>query len=65
MKTSELRKKTVDQLKEELNASLKELFNLRMQKGVGQQPPKPHLIQRAKKSIACVKTILKEKGLNV
>jgi len=61
MKASELRKKSSDELKTELIALLKELFNLRIQKGSG-QPPKSHLFKKVKLAIARVKTILNEKG---
>lgn len=60
MKASELRNKTVSDLKEELLASLRELFNLRIQKGTGQSP-QPHLFKKIKKEIARIKTILSEK----
>lgn len=60
MKTSELRNKSADELQSELLALLKEQFNLRMQKGIG-QTPSPHLFGKVKKQIARVKTILSEK----
>jgi large subunit ribosomal protein L29 len=60
MKASELRNKTIDELKTELLALLKEQFNLRMQRGVGQSPL-PHLFGKVRKQIARVKTILSEK----
>lgn len=60
MKASELRNKTADELQSELLALLKEQFNLRMQRGVG-QTPSPHLFGKVKKQIARVKTILCEK----
>jgi large subunit ribosomal protein L29 len=60
MKTTELRKKSVAQLNEELLALLREQFNLRMQKGVG-QTPSPHLFGNVRKQIARVKTLLTEK----
>jgi large subunit ribosomal protein L29 len=59
MKTSELRKKTPQELQTELLALLREQFNLRMQKGVGQTPA-PHLFGNVRKQIARVKTILSE-----
>ena len=62
MKTSELREKTGEELQKELLALLKEQFNLRIQKGVG-QPPKAHLFKKVRGAIARVKTILREKGL--
>lgn len=64
MKSSELRNKTIDELKKELLALLKEQFNLRIQKGMGQSP-KPHEFKRVRTWIARVKTILNEKGSRV
>lgn len=64
MKPSELRKKSVDELKQEWLALLKELFNLRMQKGQGQSP-KTHLFKRARLEVARIKTILLEMGVRV
>lgn len=64
MKARELREKSVDELTKELFALLRELFNLRMQKGAG-QPPKPHLFRKVRLDIARLKTILKEKGSNL
>lgn len=60
MNPSELREKSVDDLKTELNALLREQFNLRMQRGLGRQP-RPHLFKKVRRTIAQVKTILKEK----
>jgi large subunit ribosomal protein L29 len=60
MKTTELRGKTPAELNTELEALLKEQFNLRMQRGVGQTPA-PHLFGNVRKQIARVKTILSEK----
>lgn len=64
MKATDLRTKSVDELKGEMLALLKEQFNLRMQKGAG-QAQKPHLLKRARLNIARIKTILTEKGSNV
>lgn len=64
MKVTELRSKSVEELLKEKLALLKELFNLRMQKSVG-QPPKPHLFRKVKLMIARIKTILHEKGYRV
>lgn len=60
MNVKELREKSVDELKNELLAVFKELFNLRVQKGIGQSP-QTHLFRNAKKLIARIKTILREK----
>ncbi|VVC75167.1 50S ribosomal protein L29 [Aquicella siphonis] len=61
MKAIELRNKSVDELKTELLALLKEQFNLRIQKGAGQSP-KSNLFKKVRLDIARIKTILKEKG---
>lgn len=60
MKASELRNKAPEALQTELLALLKEQFNLRMQRGLGQTPP-PNLFGKVRKQIARVKTILSEK----
>lgn len=60
MKTSELREKSVEDLHKELTALLKEQFNLRMQRGSGQDV-KPHLFGRTRKAIARVNTLINEK----
>jgi large subunit ribosomal protein L29 len=60
MKTNELAKKSVTELQNELLALLREQFNLRMQKGVG-QTPSPHLFGKVRKQIARVKTFLGQK----
>ena len=64
MNTSEWRNKSTEELQQELLALRKEQFNLRMQRKMG-QPPKSHLFRKARKDIARLKTILKEKGLVV
>ena len=61
MKASEMRQKSVEELKNELLASLKEQFNLRMQKGAGQLA-KPILLNNVRRTIARIKTILTQKG---
>lgn len=61
MKASELRGKSIDELKSELLALFKEQFNLRLQRGIG-QPPKSHLFRKVKRAIARIKTLLTEKG---
>ena len=64
MKAKELVNKSVDELMKELLALLKEQFNLRIQRGMG-QPPKPHLFKKVKLSIARIKTILHQKGSKI
>jgi large subunit ribosomal protein L29 len=63
MKIEEYRKKTNDELKQELNTLVKERFNLRIQRGSGLNP-KPHLFAINKKGIARIKTILNEKKID-
>lgn len=62
MNASELRKKTVEELQNELLATLREQFNLRMQQGTG-QPVRPSEFSRVRKDIARIKTVLNEKRL--
>ena len=64
MKVADIRNKSVQELTAELMALLKEQFNLRIQRGIG-QAPKSHLFAQVRKNIARIKTILKEKGSNV
>ena len=64
MKANELRNKTVEELTKELLASLKERFNLSIQRGAGQSP-KAHLFKKVRRQIARIKTILKEKGSSI
>jgi large subunit ribosomal protein L29 len=60
MRAIELRKMTKDELDNELFSSLKELFNLRMQKGSGQLT-KPHLLRIVRRRIARLRTLIAEK----
>ncbi len=60
MITSELRSKSVEELKTEKVAILKEVFNLRMQRGIG-QTPQTHLFRKLRRDIARIMTILREK----
>ncbi len=62
MKTAELRKMTQEKLREELLNLRKEQFNFRMQKKMGQLP-KSHLIRKAKKDLARLKTVMSENRL--
>ena len=60
MNMQELREKSTSELQGELKSLLQEQFNLRMQKAVG-QVAKPHLFKNVRRSIARIKTILREK----
>lgn len=61
MNSKELREKSADELNKELVELLREQFNLRMQKGTGQLA-RPHQIKEVRRSIARVKTVLREKA---
>jgi len=61
MKASELRDKSVDELKAELLDLSREQFNLRMQGATGQLS-QPHRVKAVRRNIARVKTVLKEKA---
>lgn len=60
MKASELREKSVDELKVQLQELSKEQFNQRMQLGAGQLA-QVHLVGAVKRDIARIKTIITEK----
>ena len=60
MNATELRDKTPAELQEALLELRKEQFNLRMQKGTGQLS-RPSEMNRVRKSIARIKTVLNEK----
>lgn len=57
---TELSEKSVDELNEELNGLFREQFNLRMQRGSGQDV-KPHNFKRVRREIARIKTIISQK----
>ena len=61
MKASELKAKSVGELKAELLGLLREQFNLRMQAATGQLA-QTHLLKTVRRDIARVKTILTEKA---
>lgn len=60
MKASELKTKSIDELHSEQVAIQKEMFSLRMQRGIG-QTPQTHLFRKLRRDIARIKTILREK----
>ncbi|MEO1766386.1 50S ribosomal protein L29 [Thiobacter aerophilum] len=61
MKASELRSKSVDELKAELSSLLKAQFSLRMQIAT-QQSTKTDQLQKLRRDIARVRTLLTEKA---
>jgi large subunit ribosomal protein L29 len=60
MNAQELKKKNEAELRTELTGLLREQFNLRMQRGIGQLAT-PHEIRRVRRDIARIKTVLNEK----
>lgn len=60
MNATELRNKSVDELKTELLDLLKEQFKLRMQHATGQLA-RNHLLKNVRRNIARVKTVLTQK----
>jgi len=60
MNAQDLRGKNEGELREELSGLLREQFNLRMQRGIGQLAT-PHDLRRVRRDIARVKTVLNEK----
>jgi large subunit ribosomal protein L29 len=60
MDAHDLRAKNETDLREELSGLLREQFNLRMQRGIGQLAT-PHDLRRVRRDIARVKTVLNEK----
>lgn len=61
MNAQDLREKNEVELREELTGLLREQFNLRMQRGIGQLAT-PHDIRRVRRDIARIKTVLNEKS---
>jgi large subunit ribosomal protein L29 len=61
MRASELRVKSVDELKQELQSLLKAQFSLRMQKAT-QQLANTSQLGKTRRDIARVRTLLTEKG---
>ena len=60
MKTKELRELSKDKLVTELKEAHKEMFNMRMQRAVGQMT-KNHLFKEVRQRIARINTLLTEK----
>ncbi|HWJ86550.1 MAG TPA: 50S ribosomal protein L29 [Pelagibacterium sp.] len=61
MKPSDVRAKTVDELKDELVSLKKEQFNLRFQRAT-QQLENTSQVRKVRRNIARVKTVLAEKS---
>lgn len=63
MSAKDLRGKSVEELNAELQKTLAEQFKLRVQKATGQLS-QTHLLKRARREIARVKTVLNQKAGN-
>ncbi len=61
MKASELRDKSVEELKEELLKVRKDQFKYRIQQSTGQLG-QSHLIRTARRDVARIKTVLAQKA---
>lgn len=64
MKAKELRNKSVDELNKSVGDLKTELFNLRFQQATGELD-NPMRINTVKKDIARVKTVIRERELNI
>jgi len=64
MKASEVREKTREELIDQLNGMYQELFNLRTRRGV-QNLPNPLRLRILRRSIAEIKTVLREDELGI
>jgi large subunit ribosomal protein L29 len=60
MIAQDIREKNESELRGELSGLLREQFNLRMQRGIGQLAT-PHDLRRVRRDIARIKTVLNEK----
>ncbi len=60
MEAAELREKSVAELQQTVESLVKDQFNYRMQKSIGQLP-QTHLLKQVARDIARVKTIINEK----
>lgn len=63
MKASELREKSVEDLKEELLVLRREQLNLRIQRSTGSLN-QPHKLKELRRDVARVKTLLTQKAGN-
>ncbi len=64
LKSQEIRNLAADELKEKYNALMQEVFNLNQQARIGKLE-KPDKIRQAKKDIARVLTVLREKDIKI
>ena len=64
MKTNEIRKLSTEEINKKIDESKEELFNLRMKQATGSLE-NPTRIRELRKTVARLKTILRERELNV
>jgi large subunit ribosomal protein L29 len=60
MKAADLRQKSASELQEQMVSLLREQFNLRMQRGSG-NTIRPHILKSGRRTIARIKTLLRER----
>ncbi len=60
MKAADLRKKTVSELRSELDEAMHQQFKMRMKHGSGQLP-QIHLLKQARRDVARLRTVIDEK----
>ena len=60
MKSKEIRELTTEELNKKIIESKEELFNLRFQQATGNLE-KPHRVRELRKTVARIKTVLKER----
>lgn len=64
MRVDEVREKSTDDLQEELDESYRELMNLRF-RWMTHQLPSVNEMKRVKKTIARIKTVMRERELGI
>ena len=64
MKIAEIRKLTTENLNKKLNENKKELFNLKFSASTGSLE-KPHRIKELRHDVAKIKTVIRERELDV
>ncbi len=64
MRVDEVREKSTDDLREELDESYRELMNLRF-RWMTHQLPSVNEMKRVKKTIARIKTVMRERELGI
>jgi ribosomal protein L29 len=63
MKTRILREQTDDELRRSHDDAVKDLFDMKLKKGMGTAPDQPLMLRTVRRDIARIKTLMKERGL--